>query len=515
MAAKRGRPRPAVTTFYRQNRRRAYMGDIRAAPFAVEEGGEPATPYLGLWADADTGEVVSAVVAIERPADALAEALINPTRGLPGANVTLDDSGTGAMTVVKAYELPGRAILFDPALAGALRPRLTSRGIALVTSERIDFFEDMFASMFDQLAAAAPPPELDMPDDVLASLCAAAERLWREKPWRYCHDEPPIGVEPLDGTSRPVYAVVLGRGGEVFGVALYSSLEDYEALTQLDDPPPEGAPAAEVFAFGEAIAAAHRHRTYLVSFDVKAEADSSYVDRLVTAGWSRRYRVVPSFVGHGGQKPTTLFAEADARRFSTVLDAVTAFCQQARDRIAELDYAPVQLVAEVTIRGLDGPKRFRVTMPPDAPTPDRRRRRQRASGKLPPSPPAFGSARTEASAPATADSRTRIDDPDAATRLMDDMQSHLPIPASVTPELVRIPRSRGLSVGHRRSLVIGRLFYMGDEGGICCDVTSGGDPKDALVVSLTHLRLPPSHPLYQRINAYQRERVGRLRTSRR
>src|SRR5437867_2598274 len=82
MAAKRGRPKPAVKHFYPQNRRRTYLGDIRAAPFAVGEGGEPAAPYFGLWADADTGEVVSTVVAIERPAEALAEALVNPTRRL-------------------------------------------------------------------------------------------------------------------------------------------------------------------------------------------------------------------------------------------------------------------------------------------------------------------------------------------------------------------------------------------------------------------------------------------------
>jgi hypothetical protein len=189
----------------------------------------------------------------------------------------------------------------------------------------------------DRLAAAAPPPELDLSDEVLTALCAAAERLWKEKPWRYCYDDPPIGVEPLDRASRPVYTVVLGRAGEVFGVALYSSLEDYETLARLGDPPPGDAPAAVELAFAEALEAAHHHRTYLVSFDDKAEADPGYVDRLVAAGWSRRYRVVASFVAHGAGKPAALFGEPEARRFWPVLDAVTAFCQQARDRIADLD----------------------------------------------------------------------------------------------------------------------------------------------------------------------------------
>src|SRR5207249_4464231 len=156
------------------------------------------------------------------------------------------------------------------------------------------------------------------------------------------------GVEPLDGRSPPVYAVVLGRGGEVFGVALYSSLEDYEALARLDDPPPAEATMAAL-AFGQALEAAHRHRTYLVSFDPKTEVDPAYVDRVVAAGWSRRRRVVPSFVAHGGGQPTALFGESEARRLGPVLDAVTAFCQQARDRIAELEYRPIQLDAEVAV----------------------------------------------------------------------------------------------------------------------------------------------------------------------
>ncbi|HEY3080652.1 MAG TPA: hypothetical protein VGM69_12225 [Chloroflexota bacterium] len=383
MAVKRGRREPAVKHFYPQNRRRTYLGDIRAAPFAVAEGGDPATPYFGLWADADTGEVVSTVVAIERPAEALAEALVNPTRRLREAHAALDDAAAGAVTVVDAYQLPGRAIVFDPALAAALRPRLASRGVALETSERLDFFEELLASLFEHLAAAAPPAELDVPEEVLAPLCAAAERLWKEKPWRYCYDDPPIGVEPLDRTSQPVYAVVLGRAGEVFGVALYSSLEDYEALTRLDDPPPEGVSDADALAFAEAVEAAHRHRTYPVSFDEKAEADPGYVDQLAAAGWSRRRRVVPSFVAHGGRKPTTLFVEAEARRFAPVLDAVTVFCQEARDRIADIDYLPIQLVAEVTVGSPAGPRHFRVTMPPDAPRAERRRRQRAARPSSP------------------------------------------------------------------------------------------------------------------------------------
>lgn len=509
MAPKRRRHPPAVKHFYPLNRRRTYLGDIRAAPFAVAEGGAPATPYLGLWADADTGEVVSTVVAIERPAEALAEALINPTRLLREARGALDESAAGAVAVADSYELPGRAVVFDASLAAILRPRLASRGIAVQTAERIEFFEKLLASLFDHLAATAPPPAMDIPDEVLAPLCAAAERLWNEKPWRYCYDDPPIGVEPLDGAARPVYAVVLGRAGEVFGVALYSSLDDYEALARLGDPPDEDVSPTDAMALAQALDAAHRRRTFLVSFDEKVEADPGYVDRLVAAGWSRRRRVVPSFVAHGGGKPATLFSEAEARRFAPVLDAVTVFCQQARGRIAELDYLPIQLVAEVAVGTAGKHYRFRVTMPPDVPARGGRRRRSAARGTPSASPPVRAAARVEPAA-----GPTGIDDPAVAARLMDEMRSHLPIPASATPELARHLRAQGLRLGPGRSLPVKELFYMGDEGGICCRVTPPGEREAALVVSLTHLRIAPSHPLHHRIVDYQQERVRRIDASR-
>jgi hypothetical protein len=55
--------------------------------------------------------------------------------------------------------------------------------------------------------------------------------------------------------------------------------------------------------------------------------------------------------------------------------------------------------------------------------------------------------------------------------------------------------------------------YTGDAAGICGEITPAGDTKDALRVSLTHLRVAPSHPRYRAIQACRRERVRRLRAS--
>ena len=103
-----------------------------------------------------------------------------------------------------------------------------------------------------------------------------------------------------------------------------------------------------------------------------------------------------------------------------------------------------------------------------------------------------------------------IDNPGTVARLMEQMQDQLPIPAFPTMEIVRTLRRGGVKVSVDRGLSIKRVFYLGDEGGIACDVTPSRDAKEVFVVSLTHLRIAPSHPLFRPILAYQRERVRRI-----
>ena len=107
-----------------------------------------------------------------------------------------------------------------------------------------------------------------------------------------------------------------------------------------------------------------------------------------------------------------------------------------------------------------------------------------------------------------------IDDPGTVHSLMERMQACLPIPVFPTSQLARLLRERGIKIGSERALFIKHVVYSGDEGGIVCDVTPTRDAEAAYVVSLTHLRIPPRHPLARDIRAYQRERARRIAGSR-
>jgi hypothetical protein len=103
-----------------------------------------------------------------------------------------------------------------------------------------------------------------------------------------------------------------------------------------------------------------------------------------------------------------------------------------------------------------------------------------------------------------------IDTPGTVTSLMEQLPGYLPMPAFPTKELVRTLRRGGVKASVDRALSIKRVFYAGDEGGIVCDVTPNQGAKEVFVVSLTHLRMAPDHPLFRPILAYQLERVRRI-----
>ena len=102
-----------------------------------------------------------------------------------------------------------------------------------------------------------------------------------------------------------------------------------------------------------------------------------------------------------------------------------------------------------------------------------------------------------------------IDDYAQVQELMRKMEAQLPIPARPTSAFLRGMREQGISMTPNQELIIKSLVYLGDEGGIMCDVTLPGSDTVTLT-SLTHIRIKPSHPLAEEIRAYQMARMRKL-----
>ena len=106
-----------------------------------------------------------------------------------------------------------------------------------------------------------------------------------------------------------------------------------------------------------------------------------------------------------------------------------------------------------------------------------------------------------------------IDNQEQAMQLMRKMEAHLPIAARPTGGYVRALREQGVRVKPGQALQIESVLYTGDGGGISCAITPSPSPEEAIVTSLTQLRVSNKHPLAAEIRAYQQERIQRLAQS--
>jgi len=93
-------------------------------------------------------------------------------------------------------------------------------------------------------------------------------------------------------------------------------------------------------------------------------------------------------------------------------------------------------------------------------------------------------------------------------KLLKEMERYLPIPAYPSKELLQLLRKQGKDINRDTELNITQVFDSGDAGGIVCTVLE--ENKEVLIVSLTHLRIKPTHTLNEKIMAYQRQRVKNI-----
>ena len=96
-----------------------------------------------------------------------------------------------------------------------------------------------------------------------------------------------------------------------------------------------------------------------------------------------------------------------------------------------------------------------------------------------------------------------IDDERVVDELTELLNEHLPIRAYVTAPLVKA-LGRKADIKLNDAVEINSVLYLGDEGGIACEIGLWGD--SVVVTSLTHLRIANDHPLAERIQAYQLRR---------
>ena len=67
-----------------------------------------------------------------------------------------------------------------------------------------------------------------------------------------------------------------------------------------------------------------------------------------------------------------------------------------------------------------------------------------------------------------------------------------------------------VDLGAQNRQMVSEVSYAGDEGGIICHIAPP-DGREVIIVSLTHVRVPPSMPFAAKVLQYQKYRINKLR----
>jgi hypothetical protein len=103
-----------------------------------------------------------------------------------------------------------------------------------------------------------------------------------------------------------------------------------------------------------------------------------------------------------------------------------------------------------------------------------------------------------------------LDRPEKTRELMATLEAAVPFEVALMPDLIAYLARQQKPVVVKPTETVSGVFYLGDEGGISCGIQPANSDS-AVVVSLTHLRVPAKLPFAAAVLAYQKHRVKKLK----
>lgn len=192
----------------------------RAPLWIMPKNAPPYRPYIIMVVDQDSEFMHHVEVLEERPtAEVVLESLLKAMQG--------------TLLTLKRKVRPARIFIDNADLSQALAPRLAEMGIGCDYRAVLPQLNAAMLGLEAKQTRREPVPGLlSLPGvtvPLAGELFAAAADYYRQAPWRWMENFLPIEVHyPPDGPAR--YALVLGRGGETFGLSLYDSLADIDVV---------------------------------------------------------------------------------------------------------------------------------------------------------------------------------------------------------------------------------------------------------------------------------------------
>jgi hypothetical protein len=105
-----------------------------------------------------------------------------------------------------------------------------------------------------------------------------------------------------------------------------------------------------------------------------------------------------------------------------------------------------------------------------------------------------------------------LDNPKKTEPLLVALKAAVPFEVELMPAIKHL-RAKNTDTFNEIRQTVSDVSYAGDEGGIVCHIVPSGR-REALVVSLTHVRIPRTTPFASAVIDYQMHRVKKLKKQR-
>jgi hypothetical protein len=103
-----------------------------------------------------------------------------------------------------------------------------------------------------------------------------------------------------------------------------------------------------------------------------------------------------------------------------------------------------------------------------------------------------------------------LDKPEKTYPLLAALRAAVPFEVELTPSVIAHLRAQQVAVAVNPRQIVTEVSYADDEGGILCHMAPE-ESRDALIVSMTHVRAKRSLPFAAAVLDYQKHRVKKLK----
>ena len=103
-----------------------------------------------------------------------------------------------------------------------------------------------------------------------------------------------------------------------------------------------------------------------------------------------------------------------------------------------------------------------------------------------------------------------LDKPEKTYQLLAALKAAAPFEVELTPSVIAHLRAQQVAAADKPRQIVAEISYAGDEGGVVCHMASD-EGCNALIVSLTHVRVNRSLPFATAVFDYQKHRMKKLK----